>query len=245
MDPRDRVALITGGARMGREVAESLARRGCHVALTCLKSQAEAEDAAGRVRSHGVSAIVVQADLADPSTPGDVVDRVLSDLGRLDILICMASLYRRTPFESLDEAAWRANIDVDLKSVYLLALAAAPRMKKRGGGRIIAFADWLPVSGRPRYHGWVPYYVAKSGIVGLTQSLALELAPDVLVNAIAPGPILKPTGFTAEANREVIDATPLGRWGGPSEIAKAVNFLIDSDFVTGECIRVDGGRHLN
>ena len=113
-----------------------------------------------------------------------------------------------------------------------------------GGARIINFADWLPASGRPGYKGFVPYYASKAAVVALTESLALELAPDVLVNAIAPGPILAPPNLTPAENADVIDATPLHRWGGAEEIAKTVLFLVDSDFITGECIRVDGGRHL-
>ena len=117
-------------------------------------------------------------------------------------------------------------------------------MKQSSGARIINFADWLPVSGRPRYRGFVPYYASKAAVVGLTESLALELAPEILVNAIAPGPILEPPGLTPEESMEVIEATPLRRWGGAEEIAKTVLLLVDSDFITGECIRVDGGRHL-
>jgi NAD(P)-dependent dehydrogenase (short-subunit alcohol dehydrogenase family) len=117
-------------------------------------------------------------------------------------------------------------------------------MKQSGGARIINFADWLPVSGRPRYRGFVPYYSSKAAVVALTESLALELAPEILVNAIAPGPILEPPGLTPEENMAVIEATPLRRWGGAAEIAKTILFLVDSDFITGECIRVDGGRHL-
>jgi NAD(P)-dependent dehydrogenase (short-subunit alcohol dehydrogenase family) len=113
------------------------------------------------------------------------------------------------------------------------------------GGRIINFADWVAASGRPRYKGYVPYYVAKHGVIALTEVLALELAAEnILVNAIAPGPIVAPPGTTAEEAAAVEAATPLGRWGGELEIVKAVRFLIASDFVTGETIRVDGGRHV-
>ena len=118
-------------------------------------------------------------------------------------------------------------------------------MRKRGGGRIINFSDWVAKSGRPRYRGFLPYYVAKAGIIGLTEGLALELAADnVLVNAVAPGPVVAPPEFTDEEFTAVEQATPLGRWGGEGEIAKAVLALLDSDFITGETIRVDGGRHL-
>src|SRR5207249_4141512 len=166
-------------------------------------------------------------------------------LGSPDILVCMASVYDRVPFATLDERLFRANLDVDLASAFHLARQAAPIMKKTGAGRVVLFADWLPRSGRPRYRGYLPYYVAKAAVIGLTESLALELAPEILVNAIAPGPILKPPGFSRKADRAVRRVTPLGRWGGAAEIARAVLFLIETEFVTGECLRVDGGRHLS
>ena len=118
-------------------------------------------------------------------------------------------------------------------------------MRKQGGGRIINFADWLARSGRPAYRGFVAYYTAKAGIIALTEALALELASDqILVNAIAPGPILPPPDMTDEEREEVAAATPVGRWGGESQIALAVRTLIETEFITGETIRVDGGRHV-
>ena len=119
-------------------------------------------------------------------------------------------------------------------------------MRRLRGGRIINFSDWTARSGRPRYTGYLPYYVAKAGVVALTEALALELASDqILVNAIAPGPIVAPEGASDEEFAAVERATPLGRWGGEAEIAKAVLALVDTDFITGETIRVDGGRHLS
>jgi NAD(P)-dependent dehydrogenase (short-subunit alcohol dehydrogenase family) len=118
-------------------------------------------------------------------------------------------------------------------------------MRANGGGRIVNFSDWVARSGRPRYRGFLPYYVAKAGVIALTEALALELAGDnILVNAIAPGPILAPPDTPADEYHAVEEATPLGRWGGEIEIAKAVLALIASDFITGEIVRVDGGRHL-
>ena len=118
-------------------------------------------------------------------------------------------------------------------------------MRKQGGGRIVNFSDWIAKSGRPRYRGFLPYYVAKAGVMALTEALALELAGDnILVNAVAPGPILPPPETTDEELRAVERATPLGRWGGEVEIAKGVLAFLDSDFITGETLRVDGGRHL-
>ena len=245
MDPRGKVALLSGAARIGRSVAEALAERGADVAIAWRSSRASADAAVAAARALGVRAAAVQADLTEPGAAARVVESVRRDLGRLDILVAMASRYERTDFAGLGEEGLRPNLEADLESVYRLALAAAPAMRAGGGGRIVAFADWLPRSGRPRYKGYLPYYVAKAGVVALVEGLALELAPDILVNAVAPGPILKPPGFTDEAEREVMKATPLGRWGGPAEIARAVLFLVETEFVTGECLRVDGGRHLN
>lgn len=118
-------------------------------------------------------------------------------------------------------------------------------MRAAGAGRIVNFADWVAASGRPRYPGYLPYYVAKRGVIGLTEALALELASDqILVNAVAPGPIVAPEGTSADEFAAVERATPVGRWGGEGEIAAAVVFLLQSGFVTGETIRVDGGRHV-
>jgi len=244
VDPQGKVALITGGARVGRIVSEALASRGCHVALAYNRSRDTAEEAAGRARALGVRALALRADLSAPKEAAAAVDAVRADLGGPDILICMASVYEKVPFGRLDDRAWRASLDVDLSSAFHLARRAAPLMNQAGAGRIVLFADWLPRSGRPRYRGYLPYYVAKAGIVGLAESLALELAPRILVNAIAPGPILKPPGFSARADAAVRRATPLRRWGGAAEIARAVMFFVETEFVTGECLRVDGGRHL-
>ena len=245
MDPKGKVALITGGARIGRTVAASLAARGCSIAVTWHRSKQAAGETVKEARGLGVQALAVQTDLTKPGAPAAVVQAVRSELGRLDILIPMASTYEKTRFTDLDEESWNKSVDLEMRSTYNLALAAAPAMQTQGAGRIIAFADWLPASGRPRYKGWLPYYVAKAGIIGLVEALALELAPKILVNAIAPGPTLKPDDLSEKVEREVMRVTPLGRWGGPGEMAHAVQFLIEAEFITGECIRVDGGRHLN
>ena len=245
MDLTDKVALITGGKRIGLVVAGELAARGVDVALSYARSRAEAEQAAERVRAAGRRAATFQGDLSQAEACDALVDATVAQLGRLDILINMASVYVQRPFDELRAADWDAVIDVDLRAAFLCARAAAQHMRRQGGGRIINFSDWVARSGRPRYSGYVPYYVAKAGVIGLTEALALELARDnILVNAIAPGPIVAPPGMTDEESNLVEQATPLGRWGGEIEIAKAVAALLDSDFITGETIRVDGGRHV-
>jgi len=241
----DKIALITGGKRIGQVVAGELAARGADVATSYARSREEAEAAAERVRSAGRRAATFQANLADPDACEALVQSVVETLGGLDILINMASVYVQRPFADLRAADWSAVVDVDLRAAFLCAHAAAPHMRARGGGRIVSFSDWVAKSGRPRYAGYLPYYVAKAGVIALTEALALELAADnILVNAIAPGPIVPPPGTTDEEYRAVMEATPLGRWGGEIEIAKGVLALIESDFITGETIRIDGGRHV-
>lgn len=241
----DRAVLITGGRRIGAAVAEDLARRGMHVALSYNRSQAEAHEVAALAQSLGRKGAALQANLTAPGACASLVDRAAQALGRLDVLINMASVYAVVDLGATDERVWDSVIDVDLKASFLCSLAAIPYLRASGGGRIVNFTDWVAASGRPRYHGYLPYYVAKRGVIGLTEALALELAADnILVNAIAPGPILAPEGTDDEELTKVEKATPLGRWGGEQEIVKAVAFLLDSDFVTGETIRVDGGRHV-
>ena len=245
MFTKDKVALITGGKRIGAVVATTLAKAGVDIALVYNRSLAEAAETESAVTALGRRAIVVQADVTNERACGEAVATTQSELGRLDILINMASLYAEKPFAELAPADWDRQLAVDLRATFLFSHAAAPLMRKAGGGRIINFTDWVAASARPRYPGYTPYYVAKSGVKALTETLALELAADqILVNAIAPGPILAPPEMSKEESDAVVKSTPLGRWGGEEEIAKAVMFLVHSDFVTGETIRVDGGRHI-
>ena len=245
MELSDKVALITGGKRIGQVVAGELAARGVDIALSYARSRTEAERAADRVRAANRRATAFQADLSNPEACEALVAQVVDTFGRLDILINMASVYVERPFAELNASEWDAVLNVDLRAAFLCSHAAAPHMRKQGGGRIINFSDWLSKSGRPRYRGFVPYYVAKAGVIGLTEAVALELASDnILVNAIAPGPILAPPETNDEEFSAVERATPLGRWGGETEIAKAVLALLEGDFNTGETLRVDGGRHL-
>jgi NAD(P)-dependent dehydrogenase (short-subunit alcohol dehydrogenase family) len=245
VDLTNKVALITGGKRIGLVVGRELAARGVDVAFSYARSKAEADQAAAIVRAAGRRSAVFAADISQPEAAAALVQSAVDTFGRLDILINMASVYVGKPLASLTVADWDAVVNVDLRGAFLCAHAAAPHLRAQGGGRIINFSDWVAKSGRPRYVGYVPYYVAKSGVIALTEALALELAPDnILVNAIAPGPIVAPPGTTDAESRAVEDATPLGRWGGEMEIAKGVLALLDSDFITGETIRIDGGRHV-
>jgi len=246
MHLQDRVALVTGGKRIGSDVALALAARGADIALCYRASRTEAEETAQAVVRMGRRAQLVRVDLRLPEDCRRAVTDTVAALGRVDVLVNMASVYARRPYAELTDEDWDRSVAVDLRASHLCTQAAVPYMRAAGEGRVVNFTDWVAASRRPRYVGYLPYYVAKMGVIALTEVLALELASlNILVNAIAPGPILPPEGTSTEELEAVVRATPLGRWGGSDEIAKAVLFLVESDFITGETIRVDGGRHVS
>lgn len=245
MDLSARVVLLTGSKRMGPVIATALASRGADVVVTYRRSRDEADLVVSAVETLGRRARAIEADVSDAASAESLFAAVDADFGRLDVLVNMASVYRAVPFDAMTTSDWDRQLAVDLDGTFHACHAAVPLLRRSGGGRIINFTDWVVASGRPRYPGYLAYYVAKAGVRALTEALALELASDqILVNAIAPGPILAPDDTGQEERDAVARATPLGRWGGPEEIAKTIVALIDSDFITGETIRVDGGRHV-
>jgi NAD(P)-dependent dehydrogenase (short-subunit alcohol dehydrogenase family) len=245
MELGGKAALVTGSKRIGGAVARALARNGADVAIVYRSSRVEADATMAAIGAIGRRARLVQADLRQPDDCARAVTETVGAFGRCDVLVNLASVYVDRPFDDLTLEDWNAAMEVDLRASWLCARAAVPHMRKAREGHIINCSDWIAASGRPRYAGFLPYYVAKGALVALTEALALELAADrILVNAVAPGPIVPPPG-TSEATYAAVErVTPLGRWGGEDEIAKAVLALIGSDYITGEVIRVDGGRHL-
>jgi len=240
-----RVALVTGGARMGRAIGEVLAARGFAVAYSAHGSREALAGVADDLRARGVDSRVFDADLRQPGACVGLIDAVLAWRGRLDVLICLASIFEKVPLDAVTPAVWEAHRAIDLDASLHCARAAAPGLRASGDGQIILSADWVAASGRPRYVGYVPYYVAKAGLVALTEALALELARDgTRVNAIAPGPILPAAGTTPEQQAAVMAATPLGHWGHPQGLAETIAGLLDASVITGQVVRVDGGRHL-
>jgi NAD(P)-dependent dehydrogenase (short-subunit alcohol dehydrogenase family) len=241
-----RAALVTGTRRIGGVVATELARAGADVALVYRRSRTEADETAAAVRAIGRRAAVLHADQRVPDACERIVEETVDAFGRLDVLVSMASLYRRRGLDEVTVEDWDEQMAVDLRSAWLCARAAVPHMRRLRGGRIVTISDWVARSGRPRYTGYLTYYVAKAGVIALTEALALECAADqILVNCVAPGPIVAPPDVSDVEFAAVERATPLGHWGGELEIAKAVMTLVESDFITGETIRVDGGRHLS
>lgn len=240
-----KVALITGGARMGLAMGRALAQKGVQVLLTWRHSKASAEEFADQIRTEGGQAWAVRCDLSKSTSVQTLIRFLTRRWGQLDILLNMASIYETSSIGQKESVRhWHDHWSVHVQDSYGLSKAVLPLMKKAPTGRMIFFSDWTSASGRPRYPDLTAYYTSKMGVKGLTESLALELAPHILVNAVAPGPILPPAHMSAAERKAVEKATPLRRWGGPEEIAKAVLFLVETDFITGETIRVDGGRHL-
>lgn len=241
MDLTGQVALVTGARRIGGAVAVALAGRGARVNLSCRRPP----DAPAAPPAAAARITATQADLTDAAECRRLVAGTVAALGRLDVLVHMASSYESKPLAELDASDWDRALAVDARAAYLCALAAVPHLRAGGRGRIVNVSDWVARSGRPRYAGYLPYYVAKSAVIALTEALALELAGDgILVNAVAPGPVRPPDGMDPREVQAVERATPLGRWGGDQALVAAVLALVETDFITGETLRVDGGRHL-
>lgn len=225
---------------MGRAIAEALAARGADVAITYRSSAAEAQGVVRRLRRRGVRALAVAVDQVDVGQIRDVVRQVERRLGRIDLLVNNASNFYPTPFGSVTVAQWDDLLNVNLRAPFFFAQVVAPGMRRRRRGVILNIAD---VAAYRPWPGYLPYCLAKAGVVALTTGLARALAPHVRVNAIAPGPILPPPGLSRAERRRASEATLLKRWGSPAEIAAAVCYLAgETDFVTGQVLAVDGGR---
>jgi pteridine reductase len=242
-----KVVLITGGRRVGSDLARLLAGRGARIAMTYHTSRATIEQTIADVEAAGSEGLAVQADLTDPAQAERAVGETVARFGRIDALVNMASVYRRTPFDSLKPADFDAMIAANLAAPYHAAIAASRRMlaqEPRDGikGKIIQFGDWA--TERP-YKDYLPYLAAKGGLTTLTLALAKELAPHVPVAMIQPAMIEAPPDFSEEDRRVVLDATPLRRFGSSADVNRLIVYLLDeTNFVTGVCYRVDGGRFL-
>jgi NAD(P)-dependent dehydrogenase (short-subunit alcohol dehydrogenase family) len=235
-----RVVLITGGAkRIGRALAVGLARRGAAIALSYRSSSQDARRTVRELETLGVRAAAIRTDLSKANDIRRLIDEVDKRFCRLDILINCAASFDRAPFERLTEQIWDRAIDTNLKGPFLCALYASRLMRARGG-KIINLADWAGL--RP-YRDYLPYCVSKGGVVTLTKALAMELAPKIQVNAIAPGPILPPEDMSAAARSRIANRALLKRWGSPTDVLNAALFLIEgTDYATGSIVYVDGGQ---
>lgn len=241
MDLKDKIVWITGSARrLGRAMALEIARRGANIVVHYSTSRTDAETLAHEIQSMGRRTLIVQGDQSKTEDIKRIVAEIDAAFGRLDALINSASNFKRTPLESITEADWDDSLSVNLKGPAFCALEAARLIKRGGGGKIINMADW---AGFRPYKGYLPYLIAKAGVIALTKALALELAPEIQVNAIGPGPVLLPEDMSPEEVRAVLRHVPLKRIGSPQDIASTAAFLLEgSDYITGQILCVDGGR---
>jgi pteridine reductase len=240
-----KVVLVTGGAkRVGAEIVRTLHAAGSNVMIHYRTSAADArslKDSLNDIRPD--SAATVQAELLESETLPSLILRTLDTFGRLDALINCASTFYPTSMAGVSESNWLELIGSNLKAPLFLSQAAAPHLRATRGC-IINITD---IHAERPLKGYVVYNIAKAGLRGLTHALARELAPEVRVNAVAPGPILWPEDdqFDAAERERIIGHTPLKREGAPQDIARAVKYLLlDAPYVTGQTINVDGGRHI-
>ncbi|OJW21512.1 MAG: short-chain dehydrogenase [Planctomycetales bacterium 71-10] len=247
MTAAGKAVLITGGRRVGSDLARTLAARGWRVAMTYRTSREAIERAVADVEAAGVEGLAVPADLADPAQAEAAVAAAVARFGRLDALVNMASVYRKTPLADLTPADFDEMVAANLAAPYHAAIATSRAMLSQEPidgirGKIVFFGDWA--TERP-YKGYLPYLAAKGGMTTLATALAVELAPSIPVATIQPAMIDAPPDLSEEDRRAGLEATPLRRFGSPADVNRLVVYLLDeTDFVTGACYRVDGGRFL-
>jgi pteridine reductase len=234
-------AFVTGGARrVGRAIALALAEAGFDLIVHYCRSRGEAESLQAAIRKLGRECHLAQADLANDNQLDSVVQ--IATNADVDVLVNNASTYVKTPFGALTREAWDQAMHVNLRAPFVLAHAIGLEMKRRGGGRIINLGD--AGVARP-YRDYLPYLVSKGALSELTRVLALELAPEVLVNCVAPGTVLMPEDADPKLEQWIVKRTPLGRTGKPEDVAALVVHLATSaDFCTGQILRIDGGFNL-
>ncbi len=238
MEIAGRVALVTGaGKRVGRALALGLAREGARVAVHFHASTAGALETVAAIRDAGGNARPFAADLCDPHAASTLVDTVADTLGGLDILVNSSGIMRKVALADVTPAEWDTTFAINLRSQFFTSQAAARRMAS-SGGVIVNMADLAAFEAWTQY---IPHCVSKAGVVALTKALAHALGPKIRVNAIAPGAVLPPEGFDPA---RLISTTPLKRLGSPDDVVQALLYLVSADYVTGETVIVDGGRHV-
>lgn len=242
MEIEGKVAVVTGAAkRVGRSIALALAERGAELVIHYRDSEREAQEVLALAKRAGGKPVAVRADLSIAADTARIIQTAMRAFGRIEILVNNAAIFFRTPFEKLTEQDWDRFLDLNLKAPFLLCREAGEIMLRQGRGKIINLAD---VAGMRAWAEYIPYSVSKAGVISLTQGLAKALAPAVQVNAIAPGAVLLPEETTSEEREQAIRRIPLRRLGSPEDVVRAVVYLIENDFVTGEVLAMDGGQHL-
>jgi len=241
MDLHRRVALVTGaGKRLGRALATGLGALGMRVVVHHHGSAEGARETATAIVRAGGEARVLHADLTRVESIGPLVADVVKEWGTLDVLVNAAAIMLRTPFAEVSPAEWDTILALNLRAPFFLSQAAAPHLAKARGA-IVNIADLAAFETWPSY---VPHALSKGAVVHMTRALARVLAPHVRVNAVAPGTVLLPEGWTGEDAERIRSTTPLARNGTPEDVVQAMRYLLEADYVTGETLIVDGGRHV-
>jgi NAD(P)-dependent dehydrogenase (short-subunit alcohol dehydrogenase family) len=240
VETRGKTALITGGAhRVGKAITLALAQGGANVVINYHSSAGPAQETAAEAQASGVEALPFQADVTDPAQVEAMVAAAFQRFGAVDILINSASLWQRTPFPTPDLTEWHRVTRILINGSFYCANAVAPRMQAREEGAIVNIID---LSVWQAWPGFTAHAVGKTALWALTRQLALELAPAVQVNAVAPGPVLPPPGSSEDEIARIARRTLKNRWGTPADVSDAVLFLVQADYITGEVIVVDGGE---
>ncbi len=244
MDLKDKIALITGSAkRVGKALALALAQQGCHTIIHYGRSTEEAAQTVEQIKLLGVKTWAISADLNDEPAVNNLIPCAIKQAGRLDILINSASIFPPEDFLTTTSVSWDNNMMVNLKTPFLLSQAFAHNLPKDNQGKIINLLDTVTM--RPKNHHFA-YTISKYGLAGLTQALAHALAPcNIQVNGIALGAILPNVNDDPAMFERMAKTIPARRTGSPQDVANAMLYLLQTgDFVTGEIIRIDGGKHL-
>jgi pteridine reductase len=242
MELHGRVAIVTGGAvRLGKAMALALVDEGLRVAVHYNSSAGPAEKTVAEIQALGGVAVAIQGDLSQSGEALTVVERAAARLGQVDILVNSAGIFEPAGLAQTTEALWDRQFAVNLKAPFFLSQAFAAHVGRERWGHIVNIADWRGLRPDTAY---LAYSLTKAGVMTMTQGLALALAPNIQVNAIAPGAILPPPGKDQAYLDQLAQAIPAGKVGSPAEIAGTLIYLLKSDFVTGQTIFVTGGEHL-
>lgn len=240
MDIRGKVAVVTGGAhRVGKAITLMLAQAGADVVVNYFNSSKDADETVAEAQALGVRALAVRCDVADYGQVSHMGETILREFGGVDIVVNSASLFDQTPFPTDDIAAWQRVTGISIDGPFFMCNKLAPSMLARGGGAIVNIIDlsaWEP------WPNFAAHSVSKAGLLAFTRQLALELAPTVRVNAVAPGPVLPPPEYDEQRAAKAAAGTLLKRWGTPEDVARAVRYLLEADYVTADVITVDGGE---
>ena len=237
-----KVAIVTGGAvRLGKALALALAKQGVRLVIHYGSSAGPAQETVAEIKAMGSDALVIQADLSQSGQAPSIVEHAAAHFGQADILVNSAAIFGPGNWDDTTEANWDRHFAINLKSPFFLSQAFAAHVGPERAGHIINIADWRGVRPGPDH---VAYTLTKAALIAMTKSLALALAPNIQVNAIAPGMILPPPGEDPSYLERKAGKIPAQRVGSPEETAKALIFLLHSDFVTGDLIFVTGGEHL-